>query len=90
MSKLFSLAAIDLKKGRIGKLADKVLDYSFQIKGLGISGEGRNCLWRIRISRGGAFLGLLMGFQLIQFGIGDVQSQFHILLFAGCKSKQQQ
>lgn len=39
MSKLFSLAAED-KAGVIGKLADKVLDYSLQIKGLGISGEG--------------------------------------------------
>lgn len=39
MSKLFSLAAID-KKGRIGKLADKVLSYSVQKNGLGISGEG--------------------------------------------------
>ena len=39
MSKLFSLAAED-KAGVIGKLADKVLNNSFQIKRLDISGEG--------------------------------------------------
>lgn len=39
MSKLFSLAAIE-KKGRIGKLADKVFSHSVPKKGFGISREG--------------------------------------------------
>mgnify|MGYP006384186653 FL=1 len=39
MSNLFSLAAKE-KIGGIGKLADKVLSFSVQKKGLGISGEG--------------------------------------------------